>query len=66
MIASVSPDVREALRANPAALSRFEGLPPSHRNEYLKWVDEAKRADTRASRIQGMIERLTKGTHGKA
>ena len=41
MIASVSPDVREALRANPAALSRFEGLPPSHRNEYFKWIASA-------------------------
>ena len=38
MIASVSPDVTEALRANPAALSRFEALPPSHRSEYLNWI----------------------------
>jgi uncharacterized protein YdeI (YjbR/CyaY-like superfamily) len=65
MIASVSPDVSEALRANPAALSRFEGLPPSHRNEYLKWIDEARRADTRARRIAGMIDRLkAESTYG--
>ena len=65
MIASVSPDVSEALRANPAALSRFEGLPPSHRNEYLKWIDEARRADARARRIAGMIDRLkAESTHG--
>ena len=59
MIASVSPDVGEALRANPAALSIFEGLPPSHKNEYLKWIDEAKRDDTRKRRIAGMIDKLT-------
>jgi len=86
MIASVSPDVSEALRANPAALSRFEGLPPSHRNEYLNWIasavgradrfrtdrterkdEQARRADTRARRIAGMIDRLkAESTHGEA
>ena len=66
MIASVSPDVSEALRANPAALSIFEGLPPSHRNEYLKWIDEAKREDTRRRRIAGMIDKLaaSESAHG--
>jgi uncharacterized protein YdeI (YjbR/CyaY-like superfamily) len=58
MVLSVSPDITEALRANPAALSRFEALPPSHKAEYLKWIDEAKRAETRTRRIAGMIERL--------
>ena len=68
MIASLLSDVTEALRANPAALSRFEALPPSHRNEYLKWIDEAKRPETRARRIQGTIDRLmsTESTHGQA
>ena len=66
MIASVSPDVREALRANPAALSRFEGLPPSHRKEYLNWIDEAKRDETRKRRIAGMIDKLVQGRNGQA
>ncbi len=61
MTSSATPDVIEALRANPAALSIFEGLPPSHRSEYLKWIDEAKRDDTRRRRIAGMIDRLTSG-----
>ncbi len=38
MTSSAKPDVIEALRANPAALSRFEALPPSRRSEYLKWI----------------------------
>jgi uncharacterized protein YdeI (YjbR/CyaY-like superfamily) len=62
MTSSATPDVIEALRANPAALSRFEALPPSHKAEYLKWIDEAKRAETRQRRIAGMIDRLTVGT----
>lgn len=61
MSASASPDVLEALRSNTAALSAFEGLPPSHKAEYLKWIDEAKRVETRRRRIAGMIDRLTSG-----
>ena len=68
MTSSPSSDISEALRANPAALSTFEGLPPSHKREYLNWIDEAKRDDTRQRRIAGMIDRLTSslGDHGKA
>ena len=66
MTSSAKPDVIGALRANPAALSRFEALPPSHKAEYLKWIEEAKRDETRQRRIVGMIDRLTgaSGSHG--
>ena len=85
MTSSATPDVIEALRAKPAALSCFEALSPSHRNEYLKWIavrlgerdgfvplgqssssELSKRAETRARRIVGMIDRLAgaSGSHG--
>jgi uncharacterized protein YdeI (YjbR/CyaY-like superfamily) len=66
MTQSLAGDIEEALRAKPVALSIFEGLAPSHKSEYLKWIDEAKREDTRKRRIAGMIERLTSsaGTNG--
>ncbi len=68
MTSSVSPDVIEALRATPAALSSFEGLPSSHKAEYLRWIDQAKRDETRKRRIAGMVERPTqiepKAAHG--
>jgi uncharacterized protein YdeI (YjbR/CyaY-like superfamily) len=60
MTKSLAGDIEEALRSKTAALSTFEGLPPSHKREYLTWIDEAKRDDTRKRRIAGMIERLTK------
>ncbi|MEV4054486.1 YdeI/OmpD-associated family protein [Amycolatopsis sp. NPDC049688] len=40
----------------PAA--RFEALPPSHRREYVQWVAEAKRPETRVSRVEKTIARL--------
>ena len=40
-------ELSEALSENEAAERIFEALPPSHRNEYLQWIGEAKRAETR-------------------
>jgi uncharacterized protein YdeI (YjbR/CyaY-like superfamily) len=51
-------DVADALAAHPAAKAAFDRLPPSHRREYLLWVNEAKRPETRARRIAGVIDRL--------
>jgi uncharacterized protein YdeI (YjbR/CyaY-like superfamily) len=59
MTSSLAGDISEALRATPAALSTFDGLAPSHKAEYLNWIDEAKRAETRRRRIAGMIDKLS-------
>ncbi|MDO4681705.1 MAG: YdeI/OmpD-associated family protein [Lautropia sp.] len=52
-------DLEAALAAHPVAGQRFNALPPSHQREYLKWIEEAKKPDTRARRIQGTVEPLT-------
>lgn len=43
-------DVAQALQA-AGLLEQFTALPPSHQREYLKWITEAKRPETRAQRI---------------
>jgi uncharacterized protein YdeI (YjbR/CyaY-like superfamily) len=50
-------DVATALREAGLA-ERFERLPPSHRAEYVTWIEGAKLAATRARRVGGMVERL--------
>jgi len=55
---AIPDDVLEALNGVPLVKARFERLPPSHRSEYLKWVLEAKKPETRARRLRGMVERL--------
>jgi uncharacterized protein YdeI (YjbR/CyaY-like superfamily) len=57
---NVPEDVSNALASHPSAGAAFEKLAPSHRREYLQWIDGAKQAATRQRRVQGMIERLTK------
>ena len=37
----------------------FSSYAPSHRREHLKWINEAKRPETRKQRIQKTIEMLS-------
>jgi uncharacterized protein YdeI (YjbR/CyaY-like superfamily) len=57
-LSDVPADISRALGDDQAAREAFAGLAPSHVREYLRWIDEAKRAATRQRRIGGMIERL--------
>jgi uncharacterized protein YdeI (YjbR/CyaY-like superfamily) len=51
-------DVRAALATDDAARERFEQLPPSHRREYVDWITEAKKVETRQRRIAKTLEKL--------
>lgn len=51
-------EISSALAADKEAQAVFENLSPSHQREYIKWVEEAKKAETRARRIQKMLEML--------
>lgn len=55
------PAFAEALAAAPAAQAHFHAFAPSHRREYVEWVNAAKRDDTRARRIATAIEWITEG-----
>jgi uncharacterized protein YdeI (YjbR/CyaY-like superfamily) len=54
-------DLRAALDAEPKAAATFEAFPPSCRREYVEWVVEAKRAETRAKRIAQAVEWMAEG-----
>ncbi|MEA2292081.1 MAG: hypothetical protein QOF17_1101 [Solirubrobacteraceae bacterium] len=50
-----------ALDADPAARETFDGLAYTHRKEYARWVDEAKRDETRERRVSQAIEMIKAG-----
>ena len=50
-----------ALKKDRAAWAFFEKLAPSHRWNYVRWIDQAKRPETRERRLQQAIEKLTAG-----
>jgi hypothetical protein len=52
-------DARTAL-SKAGQLELFEGMAYSHRKEYVRWIEEAKKPETRTNRIQKMTEMLAK------
>jgi uncharacterized protein YdeI (YjbR/CyaY-like superfamily) len=59
--ATVPPDLQRALEANPAALAFFEGLSSQNRYSILYRIQDAKRADTRARRIEKFVAMCARG-----
>ncbi|MEO7994876.1 MAG: YdeI/OmpD-associated family protein, partial [bacterium] len=53
------PLTTTALEAVPTAYAAFCQLAPSHQREYLQYVEEAKRAPTRAKRIADLVAKMS-------
>ena len=51
-------DLKKVLSKNRRARMSFEGLSYLHRNEYVAWIEGAKRPETSARRIDQMLSRL--------
>ena len=58
---AVPPDLERALARNAEARSAFESFSPSHRREYVEWIEEAKREETRRKRLATAIEWMAEG-----
>lgn len=50
-----------ALGDDPAAKAAFDALAPSHRKEFARWIEEAKREETRSSRVEQTLQMLREG-----
>jgi uncharacterized protein YdeI (YjbR/CyaY-like superfamily) len=55
------PEFAAALAQKPAAKASFEAFSPSAQRDYLEWVAEAKRDETRHKRIATAVEWLAQG-----
>lgn len=56
-----TPEFAAALRGNKAAAAAFKAFPPSHRREYVDWIAEAKREETRDRRIAQAVAWIAEG-----
>ncbi len=59
--ASVPEVLSAALRRNARARESFEKFSESQRREYVEWIAEAKRDETRARRVAQAVEWLAEG-----
>jgi uncharacterized protein YdeI (YjbR/CyaY-like superfamily) len=58
----VAPDdLAAALKKNRQARTTFEGFSPSQQRDYVDWITEAKRDETRQKRLAQAIEWLAEG-----
>jgi bacteriocin resistance YdeI/OmpD-like protein/uncharacterized protein DUF1905 len=58
---AIPPALAQALSADPGAQRAFGGLAFTHRKEFARWIEEAKRDETRERRVATAIEMLHAG-----
>lgn len=58
----VPRDLATALAEDEDAKAAFEKLSFTHKREYVEWIEEAKRPETRARRIAGTVDRVRQGS----
>ena len=54
-------DLQGALQSDPNVFTLWQELTPLGRNEFICWVEDAKRPDTRLRRIERTCEELLEG-----
>ena len=54
-------DLKKALTSNAKALETWEDITPLARNEWICWIESAKKQDTREKRIRIAYENLGAG-----
>ncbi|MDO6416853.1 YdeI/OmpD-associated family protein [Sphingomonas sp. BIUV-7] len=59
--AALPDDLASALAADPQAAAHFAGFAPGQRRDYIDWVTEAKRPETRARRIGETVAQVAQG-----
>jgi uncharacterized protein YdeI (YjbR/CyaY-like superfamily) len=58
---AVPEDLAAGLKRNRAAAATFEKFSPSNRKEYIDWITEAKRDETRQKRLATTLQWLAEG-----
>lgn len=58
---TVPPALATAFAADTAAKAAFDVLAPSHRKEFARWINEAKRDETRKARVEQALQMLSEG-----
>lgn len=57
----IPADFQKAIKANQAASTVFADFSYSHRREYVRYIDEAKKPETRARRIEQSVAMIAEG-----
>src|SRR5437868_5082778 len=61
LVESLDTDIASALVADPKAGTLFRSIAPFYRKNFIRWIESAKRPETRAARIAEMVKTLAAG-----
>lgn len=62
---NVPIDLAEALNANTTALDFFFSIAPFYRKNFVRWIEDARRPETRSNRIAETVKLLAEGKRSK-
>ena len=58
---AVPTDLADALALEPQASDFFQRLAYTHRKEWVRWIEDAKKPETRTSRLSATLDALRSG-----
>jgi uncharacterized protein YdeI (YjbR/CyaY-like superfamily) len=61
VVHKVPMDLRGALTSDSKALTKWEGLTPLARNEWICWITFVKKEETRKEHVQRTVKQLKEG-----
>ena len=64
-IIEIPAELKKTFKADKEAKAFFEKLSYTHQKEYVTWIDEAKREETRQNRIAKTVEMLKEGKRSR-
>ena len=63
-IVEIAEDIVLLFNENPEAKILFDKMSYTHRKEYIRWIEEAKKTETRENRKLKMIQLILEGKKG--
>lgn len=63
-IVEIAEDIVLLFNENPEAKILFDKMSYTHRKEYIRWIEEAKKTETRENRKLKMIQMILEGKKG--
>ena len=61
VVHDIPTDLAKVLGASPSSLATWEDITPLARNEWICWIEDAKKDETRKKRIRIAKENLAEG-----
>lgn len=63
-IVEIADDIQFVFNENPEVKALFDKMSYTHRKEYIRWIEEAKKPETRKNRKTKMIQMILDGKKG--